>query len=430
MRTDGRLLVIGPPAFREAVTQALPRCQSVAVEHVLPGIWQAGQQPFEGVLLCLSGSRNQTKAMHSLRQVAPQARIVVACAPANEPAARRAVRDGADEYVLEPLTAGDLEQALQVTAPAAEPLRPVTAASGANQAAAAASGQEEARLADVLRNLGEGTQAVLERVARLLCDRFDANYAAIDFDGLSAAVGTPEPVVLSEPIHRQGAVVGSLALGRCRQGSYVAATAARLADYARLTEAVLTVARDQAHWQDLAWTDDLSHLRNRRYFERRLDELLAQCGSQRACLTVLLFDIDDFKTYNDRFGHDTGDALIGEVAYLLTRCSRGSDVVARFGGDEFAVIFWDAEKPRVPGSKHPSAPVALAERFRQALHEHDFKCLGPHAPGPVTISGGLASYPWDAQSRTDLLRAADTALLLAKRTGKNRIELASQANSK
>jgi two-component system cell cycle response regulator len=199
-----------------------------------------------------------------------------------------------------------------------------------------------------------------------------------------------------------------------------------LADYARLIEAVVAQAREQAHWQDLAWRDDLSGLRNRRYFDATLDELLAQANQQRRRVTVILFDIDDFKSYNDAYGHETGDALIREVALLLTRCSRESDVVARYGGDEFAIVMWDSEQPRVPGSQHPRDALDVAERFQTVIREHEFKCVGPGAPGPVTLSGGLACFPWDGKTRAEIVRAADAALLAAKRNGKDHIELAAR----
>ena len=284
--------------------------------------------------------------------------------------------------------------------------------------------QEKAQFVDVLKNLAEGPQAALNRLAELLQQTFESRYVVIQINEFSASIGQPEETVLQEAIHSQGTSVGAVALGRSVQGSYGAAAAARLGDYARLIEAVVTVARDRTHWQNLAWSDDLSHLHNRRYFERRLDELLDECTRQRAQLTILLLDIDGFKHYNDRFGHDTGDALICEVASLLTSCSRESDIVARYGGDEFAVILWDAEKARIPGSKHPNDPLAFAERYRQAIRGHNYRCLGIEAPGEITVSGGLASFPWDGNSREQLLRAADEALLAAKRTGKNRIHLA------
>lgn len=414
MRGDARLLVIGPPQLRETVARVLPRCRSAVADTLLSGIWTAGHEQFDAVIVAIAAGRDAERAIASLREVAPQTRIVVTCNPAEEPDAQRAIQAGADDYVIEPIERSDLEDALEIAPP---PGRFIPAEG-------IPSLQELMRLGDVLKNLGEGPEATLERLAALLERAFEARGVAISMDELSAVAGEADEPVLEEPIRRRGEVVGRIAVGARRRGSYAAGDAARLGDYAHLIETIVAQASAHVHWKELAWRDDLSGLRNRRYFEARLDELIEQATGDRKRLTVLLFDIDDFKTYNDQFGHDTGDALIREVAMLLTRCSREHDVIARYGGDEFAVILWDAEKPRVPGSQHPSSAVSLADRFRSALGEHDFECLGPDAPGPVTISGGLACFPWDGKTRGEIMRAADEALLAAKRTGKNRIHLA------
>jgi diguanylate cyclase (GGDEF)-like protein len=415
MRPDARLLVIGPNRFRRAARRALPHCERVDTGQPLSAVWQAGQQAFEGVLLSLTASRKPSRVIRSLRQVAPGSRIVVACAPTAEPNAREALEAGADEYVIEPLRRAELERAFEIPpSPTAQP----------KSMPAATAAEEQAQLAEVIKNLAEGPEPALRRMAELLKAMFDASYVAVEMRQILATAGTACEPVLQEPIRCQGAQIGTVALGRRRRGSYDASVAARLADYARLIEAVVTVASERVHWQNLAWTDDLSRLRNRRYFDQRCEELLVECARQRVHLTVLLLDLDDFKTYNDRLGHETGDALIREVAYLLTHCSRESDIVARYGGDEFAIMFWDAEKARVPGSRHPADPLAFAERFCQAIRTHSFRCLGPNAPGEVTVSGGLATFPWDGSTREQLIHAADAALLEAKRTGKNRIKLA------
>lgn len=417
MRTQTRLLVIGEARYRDAIARALPWCAPVGVDHPLAGIWQMGHQHFDAAVMSLSAASGVLRALRSMRQLAPQTRLVVTCPASDEPNARQALERGADDYVIEPVTQEDLERALDLVpepvmafeSPAPEPTL-----------------EEKVQFIDVIKNLSDGPQATLERMASLIQRTFEASSVTITIDELSSQVGLADEPVLQEPIRSQNATVGAITLGRRLHGTYSATAAARLTDYARLVEAVVTVARERAHWQDLAWTDDLSRLRNRRYFERRLDELIEQCAQQRLYLTLLLLDIDDFKTYNDRFGHETGDALIREVAFLLTRCCREQDVVARYGGDEFAVLLWDAEKPRVPGSRHPTDPMAFAERFLHVVSTHQFRCLGPEAPGPVTLSGGLASFPWDGRTREELLHAADEALLTAKRSGKNRIQLAGQ----
>jgi GGDEF domain-containing protein len=148
-------------------------------------------------------------------------------------------------------------------------------------------------------------------------------------------------------------------------------------------------------------------------------------------VTLLLFDIDDFKHYNDRHGHAVGDAILQQTAELIKRCVRDHDLVARIGGDEFGVVFWEKEGPRTPhdpsaasGGRFPRGPLAIANRFRRLMSEPDFFALGPSGKGSLSISGGMAVYPFDAQTAEGLIEAADRALIFgSKKSGKNSISL-------
>ena len=177
----------------------------------------------------------------------------------------------------------------------------------------------------------------------------------------------------------------------------------------------------------LAITDHLTGTYNRRYFYHLTDRILAKVAEKRSVATLLLYDIDDFKHYNDAYGYAAGDEILRETASLMRQTSRTHDVVARIGGDEFAVLFWDAEEPRSPGSRPPETAYALADRFRQAVSQHHFHSLGPEATGALTISGGLASFPHDGRDCRALLREADRAIKAAKRVGKNAIQLVGRA---
>jgi len=420
MGRKARLLLIGANALRDNLLRALPNCDVHIAEHALDGVWQSGRQDFDGAFVSLGVGSKALRAVSSLRRVAPKMRIIVGCDPADEPIARRALTQGADEYVLEPLRPEDVQRAFRMASARPLPAAPM---------AAGPSMQEIVKLSDVLRNLGDGALVTLDRLATLLQQTFHAVGVAIQVDDLACTAGDASEPVLEEVIRRQEKPVGRVALARRTQGTYAATAVTRLAEYARLIEAVIVEARDRERWRELAWTDDLSGLHNRRYLEQTLEELIQRAAEKRLRLTVLLFDIDDFKSYNDRFGHDTGDQLIQEVALLLKHCTRAHDIVVRYGGDEFAVVFWDAEKQRVPGSEHPREPMQLATRFCKAIAQHDFQCLGADAPGPVTISGGLACFPWNGRTREQLMSAADEALLTAKRTGKNRIHLAGKADA-
>lgn len=172
---------------------------------------------------------------------------------------------------------------------------------------------------------------------------------------------------------------------------------------------------------DMALRDELTGIWNRRYFERFLRTVLQRATDQRFRVTLMVFDIDDFKLYNDRYGHAAGDEILRESARLMLSVVRDHDVVARIGGDEFAVIFWDSEGPRKPGSDHPTDVTQAARRFQKAICEHKFPKLLNEAPGNLTISGGLASFPWDGRTPEELLAKADEMSLQSKRQGKNAI---------
>jgi len=181
--------------------------------------------------------------------------------------------------------------------------------------------------------------------------------------------------------------------------------------------------RRTAALHQLAITDHLTGAYNRRYFYHLTDQLLARARAERFRVTLLLYDIDDFKRYNDTYGHAAGDEVLRDTVLLMKSITRDRDIVARIGGDEFAVLFWDAEPPRRPDSQHPQTATALASRFCQAIEKHRFTSLGTEAVGVLTISGGLATYPWDGQTCRELLSQADKGLAQAKRSGKNAIHL-------
>jgi len=170
-------------------------------------------------------------------------------------------------------------------------------------------------------------------------------------------------------------------------------------------------------------TDHLSGVSNRRYFDQRLEELVDLALRQRFYVSLLMFDIDHFKSYNDRFGHGAGDDILRETAKLIQSMVRPHDVVARFGGDEFAVIFWDAEQPRKPNSRHPDDVVSVASRFQKAVAEHRFPKLAEQAADRLTISAGMATLPCDGRTAEDLVIRADARLIESKQEGRNVLTL-------
>lgn len=170
-----------------------------------------------------------------------------------------------------------------------------------------------------------------------------------------------------------------------------------------------------------AFTDPVTGAWNRRYFDRFVRTAIEHARKHRHKLTVMVFDVDDFKAFNDQFGHDAGDLVLAETVKLLKSTIRPSDRVCRIGGDEFAVVFYEPEGPRERGSDHPAGISQVAKRFQQKINDHTFPKLGVDAPGRLTISGGLATFPWDGNTAEEIIAHADQRALQSKRAGKNAI---------
>jgi diguanylate cyclase (GGDEF)-like protein len=199
------------------------------------------------------------------------------------------------------------------------------------------------------------------------------------------------------------------------------ATAAQVQPWAQWLAQWLLLDRNYHRYRLESLRDDLTTAWNRRFFTSFLRDAIAAAAKVRRPVTLMVFDIDNFKTYNDQFGHEAGDDVLRETVRLLNSVIRQGDRVCRIGGDEFAVIFADPEGPREPGSTHPETVEAIAARFQDQVCKMRFPKLGKEAPGTLSISAGLATYPWDGHDPDTLLRHADQLALQSKRSGKNAI---------
>lgn len=185
------------------------------------------------------------------------------------------------------------------------------------------------------------------------------------------------------------------------------------------------LALDAAHrgYRYMAFHDELTGAWNRRYFQSFLADAMNTASKRRRPVTVMVLDIDDFKQYNDQFGHAAGDDILRETARLLQSVIRQGDRVCRIGGDEFAVVFADTEGPREVGSMHPENVEQIAHRFQEQICKMRFPKLGADALATLSVSAGLATYPWDGSDPDALLDHADQLALQSKRRGKNAITL-------
>lgn len=161
-----------------------------------------------------------------------------------------------------------------------------------------------------------------------------------------------------------------------------------------------------------AISDKLTGIYNHAYFKHFIDLEVKRAIRQKHSLALIMIDIDNFKKYNDTYGHPAGDALLKWIGKVLRESIREVDVPARYGGEEFAVV--------LPYADREGAPV-VAERIRTAISAESFMTPDMKNTGKTTVSMGIAYYPEDAASAKELIKLADKALYRAKREGKDRV---------
>lgn len=183
---------------------------------------------------------------------------------------------------------------------------------------------------------------------------------------------------------------------------------------AELTQLRLALETANQRLKRLVAVDALTGIANRRHFDRALDRELRRARRESLPLSLVFLDLDEFKRFNDTYGHARGDEVLRLVAHTLDETfRRGGDLVARYGGEEFAVVL-----PGVDGRR----AELYAERLRRRIWRLAIPYEASQVADRVTISGGVATVPPDIVASADhLLRAADKALYRAKCQGRNRI---------
>jgi diguanylate cyclase (GGDEF)-like protein len=212
------------------------------------------------------------------------------------------------------------------------------------------------------------------------------------------------------PLVVRETAIGTLALATRRKNAFRSSVRPALQVVANQLAVALSNARLVARLEMQATTDGLTGCYNKRAFQEELDLKLKAAERFNRSLSLVVTDIDHFKSVNDTYGHSVGDAVLAELGQILRRTKRETDVVARFGGEEFCLL---CEETDTRGA------LQLAERVREELAATVFQTeLGRLK---VTCSSGVATYPNNARSKDLLFELADRAMYAAKQSGRNRV---------
>lgn len=216
------------------------------------------------------------------------------------------------------------------------------------------------------------------------------------------------------PLSVQEKMLGSLILEACEETEITddeLEVALSVAEYISL--ALLNI-QQKEKLEEMALRDPLTKLYNRRYLEEAGQQSISNAQRSDQKLAVLVLDIDHFKRFNDNFGHEAGDHVLAEVGDLFKNMSRNNDLLCRYGGEEFVVVSTVADEMNAR---------VMANKYCKSTRELSLDLYGELLP-PITVSIGVAMYPDNGLSLTELISTADKALYQAKSQGRNRVVMA------
>lgn len=234
---------------------------------------------------------------------------------------------------------------------------------------------------------------------------------------LFPAAGTMLSSMALFPLVRQGELIGSLNIGSHESQRYIPGAAT---DFLERLAAIIAVCLENAINNEklklLGLLDPLTGVHNRRYFDQRLEEEVERCLRDKSTLSCLFLDVDHFKLFNDRHGHHVGDLVLRDVAGLIKRQMRASDVMARFGGEEFAALLAHSAEQEA---------MEIAERIRHSVANHRASAASGEQLR-ITVSIGCSSLQGNSDATASmaakqLVEQADRALYRAKQNGRNRV---------
>lgn len=247
--------------------------------------------------------------------------------------------------------------------------------------------------------LGEGAVGWVAKYGQSLnIEEFDP--AEIDY--LASGIHS----VISAPMIIDGASVGAVLVGKKQIHAFAAQELEWLDALAGLTANAIRNARAYSQTEEFAIRDGLTGSYNYRYFSGHLSERMIKALSENDSLSLIMIDIDHFKKVNDSYGHLVGDKILMSLARLLERNTRETDIVSRYGGEEFAII--------LPGARYEDA-FKVAAKLRQIVEQAGFLARERETSAlKITISLGVATFPTNAASEIDLIDQADRSLYKAK----------------
>jgi diguanylate cyclase (GGDEF)-like protein len=207
-------------------------------------------------------------------------------------------------------------------------------------------------------------------------------------------------------------IIGLISLLRRQKKGFSASELTHLDNIVRYVAAIIDKTILFHNTKELAYTDSLTGIFNRRYFDQRYTREVLRARRYHRSLAILMIDIDHFKKYNDTFGHLLGDEILKKVATVFSINLRRADILCRYGGEEFVVILPESDL---------NHGHMVAEKLRKSLMEIEFDGEEHMPQRQLTISIGVSAYPETGNSEKDILAKADQALYEAKKSGRNRV---------